>query len=132
VDNRAHQRESCRSPVCQAMCRAVTVFRLRGKKALNICSACCGGKPHPGIADRYYDLLVSRCLRADDELARRVHILHRIKGGIASVHPVHRHRLSSFIETYVMGDQVSFFLFSSRRFSNLSESGISGWHAHAL
>src|SRR5216684_5753318 len=44
------------------------------------------GKSHSGIADSHHNFLVFRSLRFDSELARSIHILHRID---AIKHEVH-------------------------------------------
>src|SRR5438445_4882929 len=64
--------------------------RLGGKERLEDLAPLLRGQPHAGIADGHHNLLVFRLLRFDGELARPIHVLHRIH---AIEHEVHQHLL---------------------------------------
>src|SRR5882724_119083 len=61
-------------------------MRLRGKKGVEDLVRLLRGQPHAGIADTHHKLLVSRSVRLDGEVARPIHILHRIDAVHDEVH----------------------------------------------
>src|ERR1700674_2709202 len=61
-------------------------MKLRGKERTEDLVRLLQGQPHTVIADRHHELLVFRSLRFDRELARSMHVLHRIDAVVDEVH----------------------------------------------
>src|SRR5712691_1320597 len=61
-------------------------MKLRGKERIEDLVRLLRGKPYAGIADGHHKSLVFRSLRFDDELARPIHIFHRIDAVTDEVH----------------------------------------------
>jgi hypothetical protein len=62
--------------------------RLGGKKGIKDLVRLLMGKSHSSIANRHHNLLVLPSLRLDGQLARPIHIPHRIN---AIYHEIHQH-----------------------------------------